>query len=46
MPSSVVLYGGVALVLTYTSYVAEVFRAGIESVHPSQQLAARGLGLS
>jgi polar amino acid transport system permease protein len=46
MPSSVVFYGGVALVLTYTSYVAEVFRAGIESVHPSQQLAARGLGLS
>jgi len=46
MPSSVIFYGGVALVLTYTSYVAEVFRAGIESVHPSQQLAARGLGLS
>lgn len=46
LPSSVVFYGGVALVLTYTSYVAEVFRAGIESVHPSQQAAARGLGLS
>ena len=46
LPSSVVFYGGVALVLTYSSYVAEVFRAGIESVHPSQQLAARGLGLS
>lgn len=46
LPSSVMFYGGVALVLTYTSYVAEVFRAGIESVHPSQQAAARGLGLS
>ncbi len=46
LPFSVVFYGGVALVLTYTSYVAEVFRAGIESVHPSQQAAARGLGLS
>jgi polar amino acid transport system permease protein len=46
LPSSVVFYGGLALVLTYSSYVAEVFRAGIESVHPSQQAAARGLGLS
>ena len=46
LPASVVFYGGVALVLTYSSYVAEVFRAGIESVHPSQQAAARGLGLS
>jgi polar amino acid transport system permease protein len=46
LPASVVVYGGVALVLTYSSYVAEVFRAGIESVHPSQQAAARGLGLS
>jgi polar amino acid transport system permease protein len=46
MPTSVVFYGGVALVLTYSSYVAEVFRAGIESVHPSQLAAARGLGLS
>lgn len=31
-----VLLGGSALVLTYSAYVAEVFRAGIESVHPSQ----------
>jgi len=46
LPASVVFYGGVALVLTYSSYVAEVFRAGIESVHPSQQAAARGLSLS
>ena len=46
LPSSVVFYGGLALVLTYSSYVAEVFRAGIESVHPSQHAAARGLGLT
>ncbi|HEY2296658.1 MAG TPA: amino acid ABC transporter permease [Jatrophihabitans sp.] len=36
----------IALVLTYTAYVAEVFRAGIESVHPSQRAAARSLGLN
>ena len=46
MPDSVVVYGGAALVLTYSAYVAEVFRAGIESVHPSQRAAARSLGLS
>ena len=38
--------GTVALVLTYSAYVAEVFRAGIEAVHPSQRLAARSLGLN
>jgi polar amino acid transport system permease protein len=38
--------GTVALVLTYSAYVAEVFRAGIEAVHPSQRLAARSLGLT
>ncbi|HEX2905076.1 MAG TPA: amino acid ABC transporter permease [Jatrophihabitans sp.] len=41
-----VFYGGVALTLTYSAYVAEVLRAGIESVHPSQRMAARSLGLS
>jgi polar amino acid transport system permease protein len=46
MPDSVVFYGGAALVLTYSAYVAEVFRAGIESVHPSQRAAARSLGLT
>lgn len=40
------ILGCVALVLTYSAYVAEVLRAGIESVHPSQRLAARSLGLS
>jgi len=38
--------GTVALTLTYSAYVSEVFRAGIESIHPSQRLAARSLGLS
>jgi polar amino acid transport system permease protein len=41
-----VVLGGAALVLTYAAYVAEVFRAGIESVHPSQRAAARSLGLT
>lgn len=40
------LLGGAALVLTYSAYVSEVFRAGIQSVHPSQRAAARSLGLS
>ena len=40
------IWGSVALILTYSSYVAEVFRAGIESVHESQRAAARSLGLS
>ncbi|MDX6332540.1 MAG: polar amino acid transport system permease protein [Streptomycetaceae bacterium] len=41
-----VMLGGAALVLTYSAYVAEVFRAGIETVHPSQRAAARSLGLT
>jgi polar amino acid transport system permease protein len=46
IPTSAVVLGGLALVLTYSAYVAEVFRAGIESVHPSQMAAARSLGLT
>lgn len=45
MPDVLVL-GGAALILTYGGYLAEVFRAGIESVHPSQLAAARSLGLT
>jgi polar amino acid transport system permease protein len=41
-----VTYGIVALVLVYSAYVAEVYRAGIDSVHSSQVAAARSLGLS
>jgi len=40
-----VLLGVIAVTLTYSAYVAEVIRAGIEAVHPSQRLAARALGL-
>jgi polar amino acid transport system permease protein len=36
----------VALTMVWSAYVAEVYRAGIESVHPSQDAAARSLGLS
>ena len=40
------IWGSVALVLTYSAYVAEILRAGIESVHPSQKSAAICLGMS
>src|ERR687886_1347952 len=40
------VYAIVALTLVYTAYVTEVYRAGIESVHGSQRMAARSLGLS
>jgi polar amino acid transport system permease protein len=40
-----VILAVLAVTLTYSAYVAEVIRAGIEAVHPSQRLAARALGL-
>ena len=46
VPTSVVFWGIVSLVLVYSAYVSEVYRAGIESIHPSQEAAARSLGLS
>jgi polar amino acid transport system permease protein len=46
VPISPLFWGIVSLVLVYTAYVAEVYRAGIESVHPSQEAAARSLGLT
>jgi polar amino acid transport system permease protein len=46
VPTDAVLLGAIALTLTYSAYVAEVLRAGIQSVHPSQRAAARSLGLS
>jgi polar amino acid transport system permease protein len=45
LPTSEMFWGVVALVLVYSAYVAEVYRAGIDSVHPSQRAAARSLGL-
>ena len=46
IPTSTTFWGIVALVLIYSAYVSEVYRAGIESVHPSQEAAARSLGLT
>jgi len=40
------VYGVAALVLSYSAYVSEVYRAGLNSVHRSQVSAARSLGLS
>jgi polar amino acid transport system permease protein len=45
-PTSEFVLGIISLVLCYSAYVAEVFRAGIESVHYSQRAAARSLGLT
>jgi polar amino acid transport system permease protein len=46
VPTDATVLGALALTLSYSAYVAEVFRAGIESVHPSQRAAARSLGLT
>ncbi len=46
LTNDVYVWGIVALVLVWSAYVAEVYRSGIESVHPSQAAAARSLGLS
>lgn len=40
------IWGSLALILTYSAYVAEIFRTGIDSIHPSQRAAALSLGLS
>jgi len=46
VPTEPFFWAVVALTLLYSAYVSEVYRAGIESVHPSQAAAARSLGLS
>jgi polar amino acid transport system permease protein len=46
VPTSQFFWATVSLVLVYSAYVAEVYRAGIDSVHPSQEAAARSLGLN
>jgi polar amino acid transport system permease protein len=46
VPTNTAVLGTITLILVYSAYVAEVFRAGIESVHPSQRAAARSLGLT
>jgi len=46
LPTDPVILGGAALALSYAAYVAEVYRAGIDSVHPSQKAAALAVGLT
>lgn len=46
VPKDEFFYAVVVLTLLYSAYVSEVFRAGINSVHPSQAMAARSLGLT
>lgn len=46
VPVDPFLYAVLALTLIYSAYVSEVYRAGIDSVHPSQEAAARSLGLT
>lgn len=46
LPTSPVFWGTVACIITSAAYTAETFRAGIESIHPSQRAAARSLGLT
>jgi polar amino acid transport system permease protein len=46
LPTDPVVLGGIALTLAYSAYVGEVYRAGIESVHPSQRSAALAVGLT
>jgi polar amino acid transport system permease protein len=46
VPNSQEFWAITTLVISYSAYVAEVYRAGIDSVHESQTAAARSLGLS
>ena len=46
LTNSVLILGTIAVIITYTAYVAEVLRSGILTVHPSQRAGARSLGLS
>jgi polar amino acid transport system permease protein len=44
--NSALVWGAVAITISYSAYVTEVLRSGIQSVHPSQRAAARSLGLT
>jgi polar amino acid transport system permease protein len=46
LPTDPVVLGGIALTLSYSAYVAEVYRAGIASVHRGQRDAALAIGLT
>jgi polar amino acid transport system permease protein len=46
LPTEPVVLGGIALALSYGAYVAEVYRAGLNSVHRGQRDAALAVGLT
>lgn len=46
MPTDGLLWGALAIVLSYSAYVAEVYRSGIDAVHDGQRMAAKALGLN
>ena len=46
LPNSALFWGGTAMVLSYSAYVAEIYRSGIDSVHEGQWSAAKSLGLT
>jgi polar amino acid transport system permease protein len=46
LPSDPIILGGLALTLSYSAYVAEVYRAGIASIHRGQRDAALAIGLT
>jgi polar amino acid transport system permease protein len=46
VPTDPVVLGGLAIILSYGGYVAEVYRAGIDSIHPSQKAAGLAVGLT
>ena len=46
LPTDPVVLGGAALALSYSAYVAEVYRSGIDSIHPGQRSGALALGLT
>jgi polar amino acid transport system permease protein len=46
VPTDPIVLGGIAIILSYGGYVAEVYRAGIDSIHPSQKAAGLAVGLT
>ncbi len=46
VPKGALFWGLTAIIISYSAYTAEVYRAGIESVHESQRMSARSLGLT
>ena len=46
LPNSALFWGSVAMTLSYSAYVAEIYRSGIDAVHEGQRAAAKSLGLS